>query len=107
MIMCDPFSKFIALMMGDLSPPPVQGTRRYVDGVLENADGQILEILRERKRITANELMLITGYSKTTVYRSLETLSSKGLIETVKNRDTAGNVNLRLVTFFVIRETDK
>lgn len=103
----DPFAQFVSYLLGDLSPPKVRVTaRRYVDGKLARANDttrqEILVIIKSHGALCSQDIIALSGYPKTTVYKLLDELQTKGIIQAVFVRDlTTGG---RAIKHYVVKE---
>lgn len=87
----DPFAQFVSYMLGDLSPPKSGGSRRYVDGKLVRANNairnEILAIIKAQGALCTQDIICMSGYPKTTVYKLLDEMQHTGHIQAVFMRD--------------------
>lgn len=106
--MRDPFSQFVSYLLGDLSPPKPNPTRRYINGktvgMTDRADVMVASLLRLQGEMSAQELVRMTGYSLTTVYRVLDEMIKQDVIVIEKRKDS-DNKNRR-VTFYRLRREE-
>lgn len=102
----DPFAQFVSYLLGDLSPPKINTTvRRYVDGKLARANDttrqEILALIKGRGALCSQDIIALSGYPKTTVYKLLDDLQTKGLIQAVFMRDlTTGG---RAIKHYIVK----
>lgn len=91
MIMQNPIDHWVKLMMGYIKPPPSIGHRRYIDGqYIESKDDSelmILNLIKTNGSLRAQDIIQMSGYKKTTVYRVLEHMVEAKYLEIIQVRD--------------------
>lgn len=91
----DPFTQFVSYMLGYLSPPRARANRRYIDGRLARSEDttqmEILEVVRSCGQVCSQDVVKLSGYPKTTVYKMLEEMLRLGLIKAEMRKDLTTN----------------
>lgn len=91
----DPLTHWMLTVLGEIKAPKLRGHRRYVDGTYvpaEEASRKVVyEIVREHGEICAQDILKLSGFQKTTIYRALEQLVNKDLLETVTSKTPTRN----------------
>lgn len=91
----DPLEHWLQCMLGQIKAPKQRGHRRYVDGTYVPADEAsrkvVYEIVKEHGEICAQNILKLSGFQKTTIYRALEQLVNSGVLDTVKAKTPTKN----------------
>lgn len=91
----DPFAQFVSYLLGDLSPPKPRATRRYIDGRLARSDETtqtaILDVIRVCGLVCSQDIVKLSGYPKTTVYKLLDQMEKRGSIRAINRQDLTTN----------------
>lgn len=91
----DPLEHWLQCMLGQIKAPKQCGHRRYVDGTYVPADEAsrkvVHEIVKEHGEICAQNILKLSGFQKTTIYRALEQLVNSGVLDTVKSKTPTKN----------------
>jgi hypothetical protein len=94
MTMGNALDHWVKLMMGVIKPPPKLGHhRRFIDGqFIESKDDSelvIINLIAKQGSLRAQDIVTMSGYKKTTVYRVLENMVTSGYLEIIPVRDLA------------------
>ncbi len=107
--MHDPFAQFVSYLLGDLSPPKPRANRRYIDGRLERSEdttqNELLEVVRCCGQVCSQDIVKLSGYPKTTVYKMLEEMVRTGLLKTVVRKDLT--THGRAIKHYMVQEKTK
>jgi transcription initiation factor IIE alpha subunit len=91
----DPIEHWLQCMLGQIQAPKLRGHRRYIDGTYVPADEAsrkvVHEIVKERGEICAQDILKLSGFQKTTIYRALEQLVQADILDTVKSKTPTKN----------------
>jgi hypothetical protein len=91
MAMENPLDHWVKLMLGYIKPPKQGGHRRYIDGQhIESKDDSelvIVSLISKNGSLRAQDIIAMSGYKKTTVYRVLESMVVSKYLEIIQVRD--------------------
>lgn len=82
-LIVNPLEHWIKTLMGEIKPAKVGVSRTFSFGVETTDDGardEILAVVTEVGLICGQQLMMRTGYKKTTIYRVLDDLVDEGVL---------------------------
>lgn len=109
MTMENPLDHWVKLMLGYIKPPKQGGHRRYIDGHhIESKDDSelvIVSLISAHGSLRAQDIISMSGYKKTTVYRVLEAMVADGRMEIIQMRDLT--TDRRLQKLYTIKRKKK
>ncbi len=101
-----PIEHWLQCMLGEIKVPNVRGHRRYVDGMYVPADEAsrkvVFEIVQAHGDLCAQDILKLSGFQKTTIYRALDQLVNEGVLDTVKA--TTPTKNGRYLKIYIIKK---
>lgn len=91
MIMENPLDHWVRMMLGHIKPIKQGGNRRYIDGQhIETKDDSelvVVSLISKHGSLRAQDVIAMSGYKKTTVYRVLENMVNSNYLEIIQVRD--------------------
>ncbi len=107
--MQNPLDHWVKLMLGLIKAPKQGGHRRYIDGqhieTKDDAELVVVNLISKNGSLRAQEVITLSGYKKTTVYRVLESMVANGYLEIIQVRDLT--TESRAQKHYVIKKRNK
>jgi hypothetical protein len=109
MAMENPLDHWVKMMLGHIKPSKQSGHRRYIDGhhieTKDDAELVIINLIRKNGSLRAQDIIAMSGYKKTTVYRVLEVMVTSNYLEIIHVRDLT--TDSRLQKHYTIKRRSK
>lgn len=91
MTMENPLDHWVKMMLGCIKPPKHSGHRRYIDGqhieTKDDSELTIVNLISTHGSLRAQDIIAMSGYKKTTVYRVLDSMVVSKYLEIIPVRD--------------------
>lgn len=105
----NPMDHWVRLMLGYIKPPKQVGHRRYVDGqhieTKDDSELTIINLISKNGSLRAQDIIAMSGYKKTTVYRVLDSMVVSKYLEIIQVRDLT--TNSRIQKHYTIKRSRK